>query len=454
VVTSGAGGAPATSGGPPDGSGASASAGSGGVAGPGGAGGSLAAGGAGGAGGRVSAGGVAATGGTLATGGAPTTGSTGHDGGADAQATSSTAEGDVHLVKRMGDPSFDAVVTNPSPATVTWLGDHFYRMEVFTTFFDDKTSFYPEGWVYSDSAAIYVGSSTAAQHPSWILKDTGGKSVYLDWGCSGGACPQYAADVSNAEFRSWWIDALKSALQKGYAGAWIDDVNLALRFTDGTKAVTAHSPTTQVVMTEDAWSAAVASFMTEIRAKVSGYELLHNSVWYARPTRAQDTYVQEEIGAADVINLEGGFASDGGLTGGTAEWSVFAKMAFVDAVHAAGRWVVIDDFPASDLEREYALACYFLVTNGRDGLGDAAMAPATWWKGYDVHLGRALAARTRGAGGVFRRDFERGLVLALEPGATGTTVSLPGPYLSLDGTEVTQVTLSPRRGAVLVKRTP
>jgi hypothetical protein len=31
------------------------------------------------------------------------------------------------------------------------------------------------------------------------------------------------------------------------------------------------------------------------------------------------------------------------------------------------------------------------VTNGKDGLGDAAMAPNTWWSGYDVDLGRALS---------------------------------------------------------------
>jgi hypothetical protein len=359
-------------------------------------------------------------------------------------------EGDAHIVKRMGDPSFDSVVTNPSPATITWLNDHFYRMEVFTTFFDDKVSWYPKGWVYSDSAVIYPGSTTAANHPDWILQDAGGHPVYLDWNCSGGTCPQYAADVSNPDFRAYWIGALKATLAKGYLGAWIDDVNLALRFSDGTSSVTAMSPATKTVMTEDAWSAAVASFMTAVRAALPGYELLHNSIWYARPTRTADTYVQQEIAAADVINMEGGFASDSGLTGGTGQWSVSAKMAFADAVHDAGRWVVVDDFPSTDAERQYALACYFLLTSGRDGLGDASMAPSTWWTGYDVHLGKALGPRTRSAAGVFRRDFDSGLVLMLEPGAAATTVALSKPYLTIDGAMVNQVSLSAKQGAVLV----
>lgn len=361
----------------------------------------------------------------------------------------SPSAGDVRVVKRMGDSSFDAVVTNPSATTVTWLNDHFYRMEVFTTFFDAKTSWYSKGLVYWDSAVIYPGSSTATSHPDWILQDAAGQPVYLDWNCAGGKCPQYAADIDNPAFRRYWIDGLKAALVKGYAGAWIDDVNLALRFSDGTKSVTASSPATKTVMTEDTWSAAVASFMTEVRAALPGYELLHNSVWYARPTRSADAYVKQEILAADVINMEGGFASDGGLTGGTGEWSVSAKMSFADAVHAAGRWVVVDDFPKNAAEREYALACYFLLTNGKDGIGDADMSPTTWWSGYDVHLGAAVSARSRTTDGVFRREFEKGLVLMLEPGSTNRTIALPKPYLTIDGTELTEVSLSARHGAVL-----
>ncbi len=452
---------PAGTGGAPSGgqgAGASMSRGGGGVS-SAGSGGAAITGNRGGS--PASSGGASSSGGAPSTGGAPAIGdggtANGHDAGSpgvgDTGApTPGPSEGDVHIVKRMGDPTFDSVVTKPSPSTVTWLNDHFYRMEVFTTFFDDKTSFYPNGWVYSDSQVIYPGSSTAKNHPDWVLQDSGGHSVYLDWNCSGGTCPQYAADVTSAAFRSDWIATLKASLAKGYRGAWIDDVNLALRFSDGTKSVTAYSPATKAVVTEDSWSAAVASFMAEIAAALPSYELLHNSIWYARPTRTADTYVKQEMKAASVINLEGGFASDGGLTGGTGEWSVYAKMAFVDVVHSAGKWAVIDDFPSNDGERQYALACYLLVSNGSDGLGDAAMAPSTWWKGYDVHLGAAVSGRTRSATGVFRRQFQNGLVLMLEPGAASTTVTLPGPYTTIDGAEVTEVKLSAKQGAVLIAK--
>lgn len=374
----------------------------------------------------------------------------GTDAGHDAARPEDDPEGVVHIVKRMGDPSFDAVVTSPSSSTIQWLNDHFYRMEVFTTFFDDKTSFYPNGWVYWDSAAIYVGSSTASAHPEWILEDSHGDKVFIDWGCSGGTCPQYAADISNPEFRAWWIEGLTDVLERGYRGAWIDDVNLALRFSDGSQATTAISPTSHITMTEDVWSAAVASFMMAIDAALPHYELLHNSIWYARPQRMDDPLVRAQIMAADVINMEGGFASDGGLTGGTGEWSIFAKLAFADAVHALGRWVVVDDFPSDDTQRQYALGCYLLLSTGRDALGDASMAPDSWWHGYDVNLGRASSARSRESSGLFRREFEHGLVLVLEPGAASQTVQLPHAYLTLEGASVTHVTLAERTAAVLL----
>jgi hypothetical protein len=358
--------------------------------------------------------------------------------------------GEVRLIKRMTS-SFDSVVTAPSASTVQWLNEHFYRMEVFSTFFDDKTSFYPNGWVYSDAAVIYVGSDTAKEHPEWILEDAEGQPVYLDWGCSNGSCPQYAADLSNAEFRKAWIESLKATLLKGYKGAWIDDVNLALRFSDGNQEVSARSPTSKLLMTEAVWSHQVAKFMQEVRAALQNYELLHNSIWYARlPKRAMDADVKAQILAADVINLEGGFASDLGLTGGTGEWSVESKLAFADAVHALGRWVVVDDFPFNESQREYSLACYFLLSNGRDGLGDLTASPSAWWPGHDVNLGAALGKRTRSAAGLFRREFEHGLVLMLEPGANDITVTLPKPYRTIAGDQVTSVSLSPRRGAVLL----
>ena len=59
-----------------------------------------------------------------------------------------------------------------------------------------------------------------------------------------------------------------------------------------------------------------------------------------RQSRRDGPFIQRQIRAADIINLERGF-NDGGLTGGTGTWSVFAFMRYIDNVHSYGRHVVI-----------------------------------------------------------------------------------------------------------------
>ena len=68
-----------------------------------------------------------------------------------------------------------------------------------------RLSWYGDAWAYQDLYAIYTDSDVVTRHPDWILKDAGGHKLYIPFGCSGGECPQYAADFGNPEFRSWWI---------------------------------------------------------------------------------------------------------------------------------------------------------------------------------------------------------------------------------------------------------
>src|ERR1700712_187822 len=84
-----------------------------------------------------------------------------------AAATDATGRsGQVRFVKRM-DPSFDSAVTNTTPAQKAWLNQKLWRTEVFSGFFDDKTSWYANGWAYKDLYAVGNGSSFASAHPDW-----------------------------------------------------------------------------------------------------------------------------------------------------------------------------------------------------------------------------------------------------------------------------------------------
>jgi hypothetical protein len=92
------------------------------------------------------------------------------------------------------------------------------------------------------------------------------------------------------------------------------------------------------------------------------------------------------------VNLERG-VNDAGLTGETGQWSLRAFLAYIDAVHAAGRTVVLDAFDDTAVGRKYNLAAYFLVSGGDDGVGLASMTPDNWWAMYNVDLGAPQGAR-------------------------------------------------------------
>ncbi len=126
--------------------------------------------------------------------------------------------------------AFDVYTSSPTSAVKAWMPAHFWRFQTDAPYFNSQLSWMPNSWVYIDSYAIYTNASVATGHPDWILTDASGKKLYIPWGCSSGTCPQYAADISDPAFRSWWISSAAAQLAAGYKGIWIDDVNLESAF--------------------------------------------------------------------------------------------------------------------------------------------------------------------------------------------------------------------------------
>jgi hypothetical protein len=357
--------------------------------------------------------------------------------------------GGVRFVKRT-DTGFDRYTTAATPSFRTWMREHFYRAEVWSPYFDDKTDWYPQGLLSRNLYAIYRhDATTMEEHPEWVLRDETGEPLYIPWDCAGGVCPQYAGDVGSPEFRQAWIQEARDVQARGYQGLWIDDVNLEFRVSDGTGQFRAPiDPRTGRTMTEEDWRRYVVEFVEQVRAAFPDAEILHNSIWFAAHDEpAADAHVRRQVLAADYINLERG-VNDAGLTGGTGPFSLTALLEHIDDVQASGRAVVLDSFDDSEAGREYNLAAYFLITRGRDGIGLAQMTPDNWWPMFDVQLGTPEGER-RTWEGVLRRDFADGLVLLNEPGAPTRTLVLDKAMRTSDGELTTTVTLGPAEGVVL-----
>jgi hypothetical protein len=374
-----------------------------------------------------------------------------------ARAAAQTAAGSEGVVKFFVDAKsdFDPWTSSPTSAQQTWMRENYYRMQTYSPWFDSRLSWYPWAWDYKDSYAIKSSWAVFTQHPEWVLRDANGQMLYIPYACSGGTCTQYAADVGNQDFRNWWIDGAKSKIALGYDGIWVDDVNLEWRIGDGNgTSVKPIDPRTGSEMTLANWRRYFAEFLEQLRAAVPTAELAHNVIWAAQPV--DDPYVLRAYDAANYINFERGI-TDAGIVAGTSKYGFETFLALVDRVHARGRNVIMDDDDdTSIIARDYELAFYFLINNGGDLLGAdgdrSRMNPTSFWAGYETDLGAALGARYKW-NGLFRRDFECGMVLVNQPGQPLVTASLAGTFTNLAGLLVTQVALVASSGQVLKNAT-
>lgn len=376
-------------------------------------------------------------------------------------AAAATGAGKVILVKKTS-PAFDRYTDRADAAIQKWMRDHFWRMLVYSPYFDQKTSWYPNAWIYLDAYAIYTTGSgqgnIADAHPDWILRDARKSKLYIPWECNPKlhTCPQYAADFSSPGFRQWWVDQARAYLARGrYKGLWIDDVNFDWRVSDGDGApADPIDPNTGRPMTITNWRRYFAGFLEKVRRELPDIEIVTNSIWYAGgASRDPDPCVQRQIAASDVINIEHG-VNDRGLTGGDGPWSLNALLDYIDRVNRGGKRVVIDGIGGGDPNDggavEYAIACYFLVSNGANAVGDSGMVltPEKWWPVLDVNLGDPLGCRFTWKG-LLRRDFTRGVVLVNPPGAPAVTVPSPGPYSRIGGRANKLIALGAAQGMIL-----
>jgi hypothetical protein len=367
------------------------------------------------------------------------------------------------------DSRFD-IYTNgtPSSADISWINSHFWRMQTSVGYFDPTgLTWYKNAWAYVNSSSALTGEAVSSQHPEWILKsgpEPNGTKLYNGYVNPNGQSSRYALDIGDPAFRSWWISMAQGVVAKGYKGLWIDDVNFDGIHTSDINGnyVVPWDDRTGTWMTYTNWKQYFAEFVTQIRSAMPNVEILHNSIFYSgNSPDGSDPYVQQEIKAANWINRERGVSIGIDGTGGTGDkYSLISFLNFVDTVHSLGAYIDLQEF---DFNGDYPVACYFLISTGKDLLGNNAIgmdasgkpapgsngAPTNWPANYDVQLGNPLGARYTW-NGMYRRDFTNGLVIVNPPGGTQASYSLGSTYKDVSGNTVTSVNLAAKTGIVLL----
>ena len=139
-------------------------------------------------------------------------------------------------------------------------------MLVNTPYFDSRLKWFPRAWAYLDLYGIPARSSVARRHPGWILRGKRNRKLYIPFACRNGKCDQYAGDITNPAFRRWWIRNAKKVVKRGYAGLYLDNVNLIRRVAlSNNKEVVPRSRRSKRRISNAVWRRTVARFTRQIR---------------------------------------------------------------------------------------------------------------------------------------------------------------------------------------------
>lgn len=321
------------------------------------------------------------------------------------------------------------------------MNQHYSRVRAYSPYFDSRTRWYNRGWMYKDAYAIYVKSGDS----TYALKTSTGAPMFIPWG-SPGAYTQWAADITNPEFRQQWIAQASVGLKNAYQGLFVDDMNLELKVVDSAGSYVMPRGKAGDI-TKDVWQEHMAIFMEEIRAAFPDIEIVHNAIWSTPPNATTN----RALAAADYVEIEHG-VNDGGIVGGSGKYGFETLLAYIDKRHADGQGVIIDGQPATEESRQYQLAFYLLISTGMDFIGSeqAGSKPDDWWPGYNLQFGRPTTKRYLWKG-VLRRSFGQGYVLVNPPGYSPKTLTITSG-MDISGKPLSTITLPERSGIVIRKQ--
>lgn len=365
----------------------------------------------------------------------------------------SAKAGSVRFIQKASNSEFDRFTMNPPSALKATMRARYSGMIVSSPYFDSRLKWFPKAWAYRGLYTAFPDSALVRRHPGWFLRQRtrSGPMAHVPFDCEGGTCPQVAGDIANPSFRRNWIREAKSLVRRGYKTIYIDDVNMIRRVSDGNgKELTPYSPHLRRTISQRGWRVYIARFTRQIRRALPRTKLVHNIIWFSPSSKDRITRLQ--LRSANVIALERGI-NDPGLIGGRSFFSLNNYFRYASFIHGLKRPVLYDENAPTDDERDYGLAGYFLINNGRDYFGSSPSGdPDRFFGGYRVQLGKPTSGRKRLPGGLFRRTFQNGVVLLNEPQARTRTVALKGNYRTADGRPAgSSITLAASRGAVLVR---
>jgi hypothetical protein len=304
------------------------------------------------------------------------------------------------------------------------------------------------------SSSFY--DSFVRSHPEWILKDGSGNRVTKG--------REYAVDIGNPAYMDAWIAwAIAPMNQYGWDGVWVDNV---LRGSFYGWSATPVNPRTGQRYTVDQYRRDMLAALQRLRNALDARGKIfvgnQSSAWDA--ATFADPLIQEQIKTMHGVRIEDCIYDFNGNALSESNW--IAQLRYLDFANRHGVFSQCQGVGGSlrdGSKRSFLLTSYLLTKEGFSDV-DELNTVGDWWSdlatdlgmpqgGYaclDPNAGYARTGTCPATGNVYVREWAKGRVLVNPSPSSTRTVPLGGTFL-LRGSPVTQVTLGPRSGAILLR---
>ncbi len=383
-------------------------------------------------------------------------------------------------------PFADQLDNGYSDALVQFVATHFAGTQKMLAAENDRYRAVNANWLLlhyrlgsSSGPAQYIHNDTwssdwtdVTAHEDWFMHNMNNARHHdpgSDWDIN---------DISNMGFRDYWISSVLADMRAtGAQGVFADS------FEAGISGYGVTDPDTRFDGTNPANAAVWPNGDTWIQQKHEWSAYIEQA-FAATP---EHFLFVPNIGAmitgwadVDYSNIDGAMLEGFAYMEAPSDWVLGMNRAI--KLTAAGKMIIVQSYPGGSGqqyvdERDFLIGSYLLLkgTHTYINLGGSGVY---WFPEYDLDFGAAISALPADvsayqSSGVYRRDFEKGIVL-VNPSTSSVTVPLPQAYrqaqptgggatgdAQLDGTgnytggsvafvSVTSVTLATRTAALLL----
>ena len=289
------------------------------------------------------------------------------------------------------------------------------------------------------NAGTGVTVQDADRHPEWFLRNTGGQRFTFS-----GYGFLWAADIGNRAYQEQWVANTTAKLKTGdWDGAFVDDANPTMRYHYDVGAVAKYP-------SDAAYQAATGSALAFIgpRLRAQGKLVIPNFGDWRRYRPAVTPWLKYVSGGMEEhFTKWGNSPREGHFTG--ADWD--DQLAVLKQVQSMSKLFlgVAHSSVGDESAARYGWATMLLAADGRAtfGLHDD-YASETWFPEYGYDLGAPKDKESKGADGVHRRAFQRGLVL-VNPTLESRTVRFGGRYRGSGLGRAGATVMRPHTGLIL-----